>query len=52
MAINEVRASNLFDNLFWDAYFEEEDLSVREDMLASFDSPNFKIEGRLLYEVD
>ena len=41
--INEVRASNLWDRTFWNAYFAEEDLVKRETMLAEFESPNFKM---------
>ena len=41
--IDEIQASNLWDWTFWDAYFGELDLKVRDELLASFDSPNFKI---------
>ena len=52
MSINEVRSSNLWDRTYWDAYFEEQDLEVRESMLAGFDSPNFKMQDRRLSDLD
>ena len=52
MSINEVRSSNLWDRTYWDAYFEEQDLEVRETMLAGFDSPNFKMQDRRLSDLD
>ena len=41
--IEEVQASNLWDWTYWDTYFAEPDLVVREELLANFDSPNFKL---------
>ena len=52
MSINEVQSSNLWDRTYWDAYFEEQDLEVRESMLAGFDSPNFKMQDRRLSDLD
>ena len=48
--INEVRASNLWDRNYWNAYFAEEDLEVRETMLAGYKSETFRIRDRLLSE--
>ena len=52
VSINEVRASNLQDMVFWDAYFAEEDIDVKSTMLEDFDSYNFTIPNRLLYDLD
>ena len=43
ISINEVRASNLWDWTFWNAYFAEEDLEVKSKMLEEFDSPDFEV---------